>query len=110
VKKILKDQHNVEHETELERPEKEIPELTIVTKEFAPNFTGIARTMQCYLNNNTFNNFKILTLHIENGTVKSIDYSDPYANFEALVKMELANELSLMNLNNNWKNGNTFVK
>ena len=72
-------------------------------------FSGIARTVECY-NNNGFRNFRILTLQIDKGVVKKVTPSDPYASFEAIVKMELANELSVINLNNNWEDGKTLVK
>jgi hypothetical protein len=72
-------------------------------------FTGIARTLQCY-DNQGFRNFKILTLHILDGLVINIEYSDPYANFEAISRMELANEIAIHHLNNNWAPGKTLSK
>lgn len=72
-------------------------------------FTGVARTVEAY-DNQGFRNFKILTLHILKGMVVKIDYSDPYANFETIARMELANEQSILHLNNNWKSGRTLEK
>jgi hypothetical protein len=71
--------------------------------------TCISRTVEAY-DNQGFRNFRIVTLHIENGIVTEIQRSDPYANFEAIIKLELANELSIINLNNNWKNGKMLSK
>lgn len=72
-------------------------------------FTGVARSVEAF-DNQGFRNFRILTLHLENGMVMKIHYSDPYASFEAIARMELWNEMSILNLNNNWKNGATLVK
>jgi hypothetical protein len=82
-----------------------LPELPVRQSTPGSDFTGVARSIQCFLNNNQFKNFRIMTLHIDKGKVKKIDYSDPYASFEALVKMELANELGLIHLNNVWNDG-----
>lgn len=72
-------------------------------------FTGIARTVEAY-NNQGFRNFRIMTLHIEKGAVVRIDYSDPYASFEAISRMELKTEMSILHLNNTWENGKTLSK
>ena len=74
-----------------------------------PAITCVARTVAAY-DNQGFRNFKILTLHIENGMVVKIEYSDPYASFEAISRMELTNELSVIHLNNNWEDGKTLSK
>lgn len=87
-----------------------LPDLPVAESEFNVKFTGAARSLQCFMNNGQFLNFRILTLHIENGSVKRIDYSDPYASFEALTKMELANELSLMRLNDQWEDKKCMAK
>jgi hypothetical protein len=99
----------IDEEAEVELKPLLAPELPIAAQAPGTDFSGIARSIQCYLNNG-FNNFRILTLHIEKGKVKTVDYSDPYASFEALVKMELANELSLMHLGNRWADGKTLEK
>lgn len=72
-------------------------------------FTGIARSVECF-NYNGFRNFKILTLHIEHGMVMKIERSDAYANFECISRMELQNEISIMTLNNNWREGMALSK
>lgn len=72
-------------------------------------FTGLARSVECY-NNAGFRNFRILTLHIENGLVTKVERSDAYANFEAISRMEMANEIAVHHLNNNWENGRTLSK
>lgn len=74
------------------------------------HFTGIARTVQCFSNNNMFRNFKILTLNIVDGKVIDIKYSDPYASFEAISRMELSNDMAVQHLNNNWADGKTLSK
>jgi inactivated superfamily I helicase len=74
------------------------------------SFTGVARSMVCYNNNNTFRNFKIATLTIEKGKVTEVDYSDPYANFEAIAILEIQNERAIDNLNNRWEHGTAMRK
>lgn len=73
------------------------------------DFSGVARSVQCF-DNQGFKNFRILTLHIENGHVTKVDYSDAYANFETVARLELANEYAILNLNNNWADGKTLGK
>jgi hypothetical protein len=80
------------------------------SKHDAPlGFTGVARSVEAY-DNQGHNNFRIVTLYIENGIVTRIVRSDPYANFELIAKLEIQNELAIMNLNNNWKDGRTLSK
>lgn len=74
-----------------------------------PEFTGLARSVQCYFNQG-HNNFRILTLHVVKGKVTRMDLSDPYANFEAITRLEHWNEISVINLNNNWEHGKTLSK
>src|SRR4051812_41159189 len=74
-----------------------------------PKFTGLARSVEAF-DNQGFRNFRIVTLHLEEGVVRKVEYSDPYASFETISRMELWNELSILNLNNNWKAGKTLVK
>jgi hypothetical protein len=77
--------------------------------EGVPDFTGVARSVQCF-ENQGHRNFKILTLHLEHGMVTLIEYSDPYASFEAMAKMELWNMHSIINLNNHWKDKEAIKK
>lgn len=86
------------------------PELPVAEVSPGTDFSGVARSVQCFLNNNQFLNFRILTLHIQKGKVTKVEYSDPYAHFEANARMELANEMSLMHLNNHWEDGKTLEK
>lgn len=72
-------------------------------------FSGVARSVECF-DNQGFRNFRIVKLTINKGIVCHIENSDPYASFEAISKMELANELSVINLNNNWENRKTLSK
>jgi hypothetical protein len=75
----------------------------------AKGFSGIARSVECF-DNQGFRNFKIVTLHLVNGRVVKSEYSDPYASFEAISRMEMANEVSIHHLNNTWKSGETLSK
>lgn len=72
-------------------------------------FTGLARSVEAF-DNQGFRNFRIITLNIEHGKVTKVEYSDPYANFEAISRMELWNEMGILNLNNNWQPGKTMCK
>ncbi len=72
-------------------------------------FSGVARSLQCF-NNNGFRNFKIAKLTIKDGVVVALEMSDAYASFEAITRMELQNEMAILNLNNNWKDGETLSK
>jgi hypothetical protein len=73
-------------------------------------FTGIARSVECYNTNGQFRNFRIVTLHLEEGVVKKATRSDPYASFEAISRLELWNELAVINLNNNWSDGKALSR
>lgn len=72
-------------------------------------FTGIARSVEAF-DNQGFRNFRILTLHLKDGIVIKTDYSDPYANFEAISRLELWNEIGVIHLNNTWAPGKTMNK
>jgi hypothetical protein len=74
------------------------------------DFTGIARSIQAYLTNGEFKNYKILTLHIQKGKVIKCEYSDPFASFEAKARLEMATDISLMHLADNWVEGKTLEK
>lgn len=82
---------------------------TVTMDANTPKFNGIARTVEAY-DNHGFRNFRILTLHIVKGVIRKIDYSDAYASFEAISRLEIWNEMSVWNLNNNWKAGATLIK
>lgn len=75
----------------------------------APGFTGVARSMVCF-HNQGHNNFKVVTLTIENGIVVKQELSDPYCQVEALHKFEYANEMSVYSLNNKWEDGKALFK
>lgn len=74
-----------------------------------PPFTGVTRTVQCY-ENNGHRNFRILTLHIDKDMVIKTEYSDPYAQWEAISRMDLWNANSLMALNDSWFDKKTIWK
>ncbi len=69
----------------------------------------IARTLECSLNNG-YNNFKIVTMVIKNGKVVETTYSDPFALFEAIAKLQIMNDQSSISLNMNWQNGLAWAK
>lgn len=79
------------------------------TYEDAMKFTGVARSVEAY-DNQGFNNFRIVTLHIENGVVVKVHKSDPYQNFELIAMNELVTEKSIINLNNNWADKKVLSK
>jgi len=70
----------------------------------SPSFTGIARSVVC-IENQSFKNFQIVTLHIENGKVTKMELSDKWANFETISILDHVSHLSMIHLNNNWKDG-----
>lgn len=78
------------------------------THELQP-FNGIARSVEAF-DNQGFRNFRIITLHIVDGVVIKIDYSDAYASFETISRLELWNEISILQLNNTWQPGKTLSK
>lgn len=78
-------------------------------KEVALGFTGIARSVQCF-DNQGFKNFRIVTLTIIHGRVEKEEFSDAYASFETISRMEMANEIAIHNLNNTWTQGKTLSK
>lgn len=67
-------------------------------------FTGIARSVKCF-NNQGHKNFKILKLHVVDGIVTKVEESDAYASFECIARLEIANEISIIHLNNTWADG-----
>jgi hypothetical protein len=83
--------------------------LNIEATPVQQDFTGLARSVEAY-DNQGFRNFRIITLHIEKGRVVRQDYSDPYASFEAISRMEMQNEMAIHHLNNTWESGKTLSK
>lgn len=84
--------------------------MSTIKKKTVKPFTGIARSVVCYDHNSQFRNFKIITLHIENDVVVKKTFSDPYVNFEAISRLEIENELGILNLNNSWEDGKAMQK
>lgn len=74
------------------------------------HFTGIARSIETFYNNNKFTDFRIVTLHIVKGKIIKTEYSDPYGAFEVGIRLDLANDRSFIHLNNNWSIGRAFSK
>lgn len=90
-----------------------VPELAVAEVAKGAEFTGIARSIQAYAMSASgidFNNFRVVTLHVEKGKVIKTEYSDPYASFEVLIKMEFANRMSFDRLNTRYENGKAFEK
>lgn len=79
------------------------------TKETQNGFTGLAKSVQAF-NNQGFPNFRIMTLNLVNGEVVDISYSDAYASFECISKLEVEMEMLTITLNNNWEAGKTWKK
>lgn len=67
-------------------------------------FTGQVLTVECY-KHFEFMNYRIVTLNIENGNVISTKYSQPYASFEAISKLEGINDIAFKDLLETYKNG-----
>lgn len=99
-----------ETDDELEKLDNFTKPLPVAETAPGSEFTGVARSIECYRNNEIFQNYRILTLHIEKGKVKRIDYSDPYASFEALVKTEIATHTAIINLGSHWEHGKALSK
>lgn len=70
-------------------------------------FTGMARTVQCF-NHNGWQNFRVVTLVIENGIVVQEFKSDPYLMFEAAEKLDLYNDYACLRLNMSWEDGKAW--
>jgi hypothetical protein len=73
-------------------------------------FTGIARSVICYKNNNQFNNYKVVTLHIKDGVVTAKEESIPYASFEVWDQLDRKNQASILNLVTQWEDGKALSK
>lgn len=78
---------------------------------FAPlpgeELSGVARSIVCF-NHNGWPNYRIATVTINKGKVTKVNYSDPFANFEAIAKLEYMNEISMIRLNNAWLDGRAW--
>ena len=72
-------------------------------------FTGIARSVECVIQQG-YNNFYLVTLHIEDGLVKKKEVSDPYVSFEAIARLEVQCHEATLSLNHNYKNGKAWTK
>lgn len=72
-----------------------------------PPFTGVARSIQCF-ENSGYRNFRILTLHLVEDTIVKTIYSDPYAIWEAISRLELLTYESALRLNGNWNDKEVF--
>lgn len=89
---------------------KNLPKLTEAPPRFETlPFTGVARSMECVLWNG-FNNFYIVTLTIEDGQVVKKTYSEPYAMFECIARLEMAVHHSGLHLNGRFAPGTTWDK
>lgn len=72
------------------------------------NWSGVARSMQCALQQGTFNNFKLITLTIDNGIVVDRKESEPYASFEAIARMEIEMQSASLHINHDYRDGKTW--
>lgn len=90
----------------MEQNKRDIP--AVKELEFAlpapKNFSGVVHTI-CYRPHNGFANYTIGTLTIEKGVVKKIEYSDPYAAFETIIRLELMNEKKVEHMRRNYPAG-----
>lgn len=73
------------------------------------SFTGVAKSLEAY-SHNGYRNFRIVNMKIEKGVVTEISYSDPFANFEAISKLETEILIGALNLNDNWEPGKALTK
>lgn len=70
-------------------------------------FNGVARSVVCY-ENHGFKNFRIVTLTIQKDVIVKRHVSDCYASFEAIQKLELANDYAQLRLNDKWEDGKAW--
>jgi hypothetical protein len=73
-------------------------------------FNGIARSVECFHHNSSFKDYRIVTLHIKDGTVEKIERSVPYASFECGSQLDLMNDKSILNLTIHWRDRRAFQK
>lgn len=87
----------------MSKKEKEVkivePELPII-----PSFTGTVHTI-VYKPHQGFADYAVATMTIEDGLIIGTVYSDPYAAFEALAKLELANSRLLEKMRRGYPGG-----
>lgn len=76
-------------------------------KEKPVKFTGVARSVQC-VKQQSFNNFQIVTLLIEDGIVKHIEKSEPFASWETIAKLEIKCHEATLNLNHHYESGKAW--
>jgi hypothetical protein len=67
-------------------------------------FTGLVHTL-VYRPHEGFADYAIATLTIENGVVKKVELSDPYAAFEARAKLDMKNAYHLEDLRQHYPAG-----
>jgi hypothetical protein len=84
------------------------PNVIEYTKALPP-FTGMARSVQCF-DNSGHRNYRILTFEIVDDVIVKTTYSDPYAQFEAISKLDHWNDTDLIHLNNVWEDKKTLHK
>jgi len=73
-------------------------------------FSGIARSMECVKVNGVFNNYYVITLHIENDRVTRKVYSEPRASFDARDLLDDMNGKSVMSRMLHWEHGKAWDK
>lgn len=78
----------------------DVPEVVAYTQALPP-FDGISFSVQCF-ENNGHRNFRILTQTIEANEVTHTEYSDPYAIWEAIARLELHIANACLSLNGKW--------
>lgn len=71
------------------------------------NFSGVMTTIQASKNGD-FSNYQIVTAVIEDGVVKNLHRSQPYAGFEAMAKLEIQTDRALNRLVNQYRDGRTL--
>lgn len=70
-------------------------------------FTGVARSVEC-VKQQGFNNFRLVTLKIEDGLVVDKKTSYPYCQVEAIAFMEKETAGATWNLNCNYEDGKAW--
>ena len=85
------------------------PEV-IGTSDGMLSFTGVSRSLVCDLQHGTWNNFRILTIKIENGVVKEVIQSDPYCQMEAQQRIERDMIAATDNLRAHYEHGRAWAK
>lgn len=86
--------------TQTKREQQEDQELARKVEDFS----GVARSVECFVQQG-HNNFRIVTLTIKDGVVVKKEYSDPFASFEAIARLEVKCHEATLALNMGYKNG-----